>query len=289
MNKFSVSIDKFKSYISSSKIVYVISFISFVLLMTAVVSSQNFFYKSIVENGISKKDIVAQKTITVVDSDKTEQRKKEVASKVEPIFTPTEDTYIKDNLTTLFNSILQIRKKEATIETKKEEIGILLDISNPNVKNFVVDFLLKTDDNTLQQIFDKTSLTLTDILSVGVTENDANNIDKIINKSISVNVSRPHAKVIKELLEQVVVPNLVVNDYATEIAKKNAQSLVKPFEVTFEKGEKILFEGEPVTKLKRMALIQAGYNVIDVNYGGFGVIFLLICVYFCISLLFKSI
>ncbi len=248
----------------------------FFVLMSGIVSSQNFFFKSIVENGISKKDIIAQKTITVIDTDKTEQRKKEVAQKVEPILTPTEDTFIKDSLTTLFNSIIQLRKKDADLDTKKDELGILLDISSPSIKAFVIDYLLKTDEKNVQQVFDKASLTLTNILSVGVTESDADHLDKIINKNLSSNISKPQATVIRSLLEQVVVPNLVVNEYATDIAKRNAQALVKPYEVTFERGDKILFEGEPVTKLKKAALVKAGYNVIDVNYKGYGIVFVLV-------------
>lgn len=276
MNIKHFSTNDITEFFSSSKLLYLLSFFLFVVLMSGIVSSQNFFFKSIVENGISKKDIIAQKTITVIDTDKTEQRKKEVAQKVEPILTPTEDTFIKDSLTTLFNSIIQLRKKDADLDTKKDELGILLDISSPSIKAFVIDYLLKTDEKNIQQVFDKTSLTLTNILSVGVTETDADHLDKIINKNLSSNISKPQATVIRSLLEQVVVPNLVVNEYATDIAKRNAQALVKPYEVTFERGDKILFEGEPVTKLKKAALVKAGYNVIDVNYKGYGIVFVLV-------------
>ncbi len=276
MNIKHFSTNDITEFFSSSKLLYLLSFFLFVVLMSGIVSSQNFFFKSIVENGISKKDIIAQKTITVIDTDKTEQRKKEVAQKVEPILTPTEDTFIKDSLTTLFNSIIQLRKKDADLDTKKDELGILLDISSPSIKAFVIDYLLKTDEKNVQQVFDKASLTLTNILSVGVTESDADHLDKIINKNLSSNISKPQATVIRSLLEQVVVPNLVVNEYATDIAKRNAQALVKPYEVTFERGDKILFEGEPVTKLKKAALVKAGYNVIDVNYKGYGIVFVLV-------------
>lgn len=276
MNIKHFSTNDITEFFSSSKLLYLLSFFLFVVLMSGIVSSQNFFFKSIVENGISKKDIIAQKTITVIDTDKTEQRKKEVAQKVEPILTPTEDTFIKDSLTTLFNSIIQLRKKDADLDTKKDELGILLDISSPSIKAFVIDYLLKTDEKNIQQVFDKASLTLTNILSVGVTESDADHLDKIINKNLSSNISKPQATVIRSLLEQVVVPNLVVNEYATDIAKRNAQALVKPYEVTFERGDKILFEGEPVTKLKKAALVKAGYNVIDVNYKGYGIVFVLV-------------
>lgn len=60
------------------------------------------------------------------------------------------------------------------------------------------------------------------------------------------------------------------------LQKKNAQNAVKPYEVVFKKGDKIVFEGEPVTKLKRDALRAAGYNVLEVNYGGIIGIYILI-------------
>ena len=58
--------------------------------------------------------------------------------------------------------------------------------------------------------------------------------------------------------DRVIVPNLVVDEFATEIARKNAENSVKPYEITIHKGDKIVFEGEPVTRLKRDALRQAG-------------------------------
>ena len=70
------------------------------------------------------------------------------------------------------------------------------------------------------------------------------------------------------VLNQILVPNLVIDEFATEIARKNAENSIKPYEITFQKGDKILFEGEPVTKLKRDALRQAGYNVYELNWQG---------------------
>ena len=44
--------------------------------MSVTISSQNYFFQKVIENGISKKDIVAQKDIKVIDTKKTEQHKK---------------------------------------------------------------------------------------------------------------------------------------------------------------------------------------------------------------------
>ena len=271
---------KVKEFFTSTEFLKTLSIIGFTTLMTAVVASQNFFFQNIIENGISKRDIVAQKTLTVEDVKRTEQHKKEVAQKVEPVMAPAEDDFIKSNLQTLQTSVMQIRKKNVDDNVKKEEIGILFDLSDNSKKDFIINFLLKAEDNSIHEVFDKANLTLTNILRVGITERDyeKDNIDKIIINNLVSNVSKRQVSVIKAVLEQVIVPNLVVDEFATEIARKNAQNSVKPYEVVFQKGDKILFEGEPVTRLKRDALRQAGYNVYELNWTGLAAIYIIVFV-----------
>ena len=269
---------KVRDFFTSRQFLKTLSFIGFTVLMTAIIASQNFFFQNIIENGISKRDIIAQKTLTVEDVKRTEQHKKEVAQKVEPVMAPAEDEFIKNNLQTLQSSVMQIRKKEVQEAVKKEEIGILFDLSDNSKKDFIINFLLKADENSLHEVFDKANLTLTNILRVGITERDyeKDNIDKIILNNLVSNVSKRQVSVIKAVLEQVIVPNLVVDEFATEIARKNAQNSVKPYEVVFQKGDKILFEGEPVTRLKQDALRQAGYNVYELNWTGLAAIYIIV-------------
>ncbi len=271
-------LEKVKEFFMASVTLKVLAFLGFTILMTAIIASQNYFFQSIIENGISKKDIIAQKTFTVIDVKRTEQHKKEVAQKVDYVLTPAEDDFIRTNLETLENSILQIRKKEVDESVKKDELSILLDISNKERKDFVIDFLLKSDDMALREVYDKANLTLANILRVGITEKDyeRNNIDQIVTDNMISNVSKRQISVIKGILEQVIVPNLVVDEFATEIARKNAENSVKPYEITIHKGDKIVFEGEPVTRLKRDALRQAGYNVYELNWQGLLAIYVLV-------------
>lgn len=271
-------VSNLKDFFTSAQTLKYIYFIAFTVLMTAVIASQNFFFQNIIENGISKRDIIAQKTLTVEDVKRTEQHRKEVAQKVEPVMAPAEDDFIKTNLQTLQSSVIQIRKKNVELAIKKEELGILFDLSDNSKRDFIINFLLKADDNILHEVFDKSNLTLTNILHEGITEKDyeKDNIDQIILNNMVSNVSKRQVSVIKAMLEQVIVPNLVVDEFATEIARKNAQNSVKPYEVVFQKGDKILFEGEPVTRLKRDALRQAGYNVYQLNWQGLAAIYIIV-------------
>ncbi len=258
---------KFLDFISSKTFRNVMCFILFTFLMTVTISSQNFFFQKVIENGISKKDIVAQKDIKVIDTKKTEQHRKEVAQNVEPILTQAEDEFINVSLLTLQNSVKKIREKSASDEVKEAELSVLFDESG---KKGLVEFLLKSSDDDLQSVFDKSKITLSSVLNVGISSKDFdnNNVTAIIKRNLPHNVPRYQGTLIAGILNQVIVPNLVVDEFATEIAKKNAQNAVKPYEVVFKKGQKIVFEGEPVTKLKRDALRAAGYNVLEVNYGG---------------------
>lgn len=271
-------IEKTKEFLSSSRVVKLFYLVTFTVLVTCIIASQNFFFQSIIENGISKRDIIAQKTLTVEDVKRTEQHKREVAQKVEPILVPAEDDFIKSNLETLQNSIIQIRKKNSSEKEKIEELNVLFDLSGNPKKTFILDFLLHVDDASLREAFDKASLSLVNILQKGITEKDyeKDNINALIQDNLITNVSKRQMIVIPALLEQVIVPNLVVDEAATEIAKLNAQEAVKPYKVTFQKGEKIVFEGEPVTRLKRDALREAGYNVYELNWQGILSVYILV-------------
>lgn len=270
--------ERTKEFLSSSKVVKLFYLVTFTVLVTCIIASQNFFFQSIIENGISRRDIIAQKTLTVEDVKRTELHKREVAQKVEPILVPAEDDFIKSNLETLQNSIIQIRKKKNSEQEKIEELNVLFDLSGNPKKTFILDFLLHVDDASLREAFDKASLSLVNILQKGITEKDyeKDNINTLIQDNLITNVSKRQMIVIPALLEQVIVPNLVVDEAATEIAKLNAQESVKPYKVTFQKGEKIVFEGEPVTRLKRDALREAGYNVYELNWQGILSIYILV-------------
>ena len=266
---------KILDFISSKTFRNVFCFLIFTILMTAAISSQNFFFQKVVENGISKKDIVAQKDIKVIDTKKTELHKKEVAQSVEPILTQAEDDFIMSSLITLQKSVVKIREKAVSDSVKVDEISLLFE-ENPG--RSVTDYLLKCSEADLNSLFDRAKVTLTGVLNSGISAKDFenDNVKTIIRKNIPVTTPRGHIYLITSILNQVIVPNLVIDEFATEIAKKNAQNAVKPYEVVFKKGQKIVFEGEPVTKLKSDALRAAGYNVLEVNFGGIIGIFILV-------------
>ncbi len=278
---------KILDFISSKTFRNVLCFIVFTFLVTVTISSQNYFFQKVIENGISKRDIIAQKDIKVIDTKKTELHKKEAAQAVEPILTQAEDDFITSSLTTLQKSVIKIRTKNVSDEIKEDELSVLFDESG---RRGVIEFLLKSSDSDLYALFDKCKVVLAGVLNTGISNEDFenNNVTAIIKKNIPNTTPRAQINLITSVLNQVIVPNLVVDEFATEIARKNAANAVKPYEVVFKKGAKIVFEGEPVTKLKRDALRAAGYNVLEVNFGGLAGIYLLVAFFTFVFLQYEK-
>lgn len=267
--------------LSSLKAVNIGFFFLLTFLFTLVLSSKYFLFENIIaDDNTSKHDIIATKTIEVVDTFKTEQQKKEIALRIEPILTPAEDNYIKNNLSNLLETISQIKNKQTTEVVKKEELNILFDLSDSIQKAFVVNYFLTATPQRMDIIKLKSKQTLNEVLNEGITEKDfeEKNISRIIMRNTNHDMTRTQVRVVSALLEQVIMPNMIVDEHATELARKNAISAIQPYKVKFNKGDKIVFEGEPITKLKRDALSKAGYHVLELNFQGFLGIFCLVTV-----------
>lgn len=266
---------------SSSKVINLVIFVLFALVMTLILGSKYYLFQSIInDDGTSKKDIVAYRTIKVVDTFKTEQNKKEIAQKIEPILTPAEDTYIKNNFATLVKAIEQIRAEKASYQKKKDDLSLLFDIEHNPYRDYIFNYLINSSDEKTHTTFIKAQKTLENVLNQGVTEKDfeKQNLTSLILRNTHLETTKSEIRLIATLLEQVIVPNMVFDEAATELAKKNAINSITPTIVKFEKGDKVVFAGEPVTRVKKDALQKLGYNVLVLNWAAVFGIFSLICI-----------
>lgn len=271
-----------KSINNSHNFNNILLFTFFAIILTFILASKYIIFQNLInKDGLSKREIVANKTIEVVDTFKTEQLRKEVAQKVEPILVPAEDNYIMGNLVSLINSIRTIRDNKSLSENeKRNKISILLDLSDTSYKNYVINFFISSSDDVFNIITTGSKNILDSILKEGLSEKvfEGNNTSKIIFKHSQQNYSKGQIRIINALIEQVIRPNMIVDELATEIAKKNAANSVNPYIIKFERGDKIVYQGEPVTKVKRDALRKAGYNVLELNFIGLIGIFIYVTI-----------
>ena len=253
----------------------------FIVLFTGIIVSKYFFFQTIVDtDNISKVTVIAPKDIEIVDSIKTEKRKREVAQKVGTVYSPADDGYIKSNFNEIVNLVIEIRNRNILEKEKEKELDSIFDISDSQMKDSTISFLLNSNEEVLKHVFVSAEKTLTAVLNEGITEKDfeENSLNKIIRRNIETNTIKIQTNVITALLEQVIVPNMIIDEAATSLARKNAREMVSPIMVKFNKGDTIVKVGEPVTQVKKEALSKAGYNILRINFKGILGIFCLVCI-----------
>lgn len=272
---------KFPLLKSSKQLINLSLVVAFALVFTGILVSKYVFFQTIVDaDNTSKVMVIAPKDIEVVDSFKTEKRRREVAQNVDWVYAPADDIYIKNNLNELVGEIKEIRANNESYAEKDKNLRVLLDVSDIASKDFVISFFINAEDDVLNRTVLMAEKTLISVLNEGLTEKDfeENTLSKIIRRNIDVNTTNKQTKIITALLEQVIVPNMIVDEEATANARKLARESVSPITVKFYKGDTIVKVGEPITQVKKEALSKAGYNILRINYKGILGILCLVCI-----------
>ena len=274
----------------SSAFLSALAFIVVAVIITTILSSRYYLYQNIIENGVSKKQIIAKKNIEVVDTQKTELIKREVSNKIRPVVTPVEDNYLKTSLQNLQDTVKRIKAQNSKYDSKFKELCIYLEIQDSQKEEAVANYLLNTSSQNLAATFGNAKFILDELLRTGINETDIDLLasDNYILSKLGQNLRRSQIRPISGILEHVIMPNLIVDEYATEIARKNAVNSVKPYIVTFKKGDKILDVGEQLTQVKREALKKSGYNAFELNKGGILGVFFLTCLTMLFLLLYMK-
>jgi hypothetical protein len=267
MKKFDIS-KRLSVLKSKNLIMNMILIIAFMLVFTGVLVSKYFFLQPIIDSdNTSKVTVTAPKNIEVIDAVKTEKRKREVAQNVKVVYSPADDIYIKNNLNEIIEEVKSIKHSNLTVKEKQTRLEALFDIPDSYSRSFVLSFFLNASDEVLNKLFTSSEETLNSVLNEGITEKDfeENTLAKIIRRNVELNISNNNIKVITALLEQVIVPNMIVDEAATEEARKNERDKVVPIKVKYNKGDVIVSVGELITQVKKEALSQAGYNILRIN------------------------
>ncbi len=279
-NIFKKNIFQNDDVFQSSKPASYSSFLLVAVILTALLSVRYYLYQNIISNGIAQKTITAKNNIEVIDKQRTELIKREVANKIRPVVTPVEGDYIKTDLNKVIEDIEKIKKdKKKSPQIKQKELNELLEVSDKDKETQAVNYILSNSESNLASAFTNARYILSELLKVGIFDSDVSNFlsESFIDKTLGSQVKKKQYPLIVSLIEHSVIPNLIIDEYATEVARKNAKAAVKPYVVTFKKNDTIIKSGEKVTQLKKDALKMSGYNAFELNKGGVFGIFALVC------------
>ena len=245
---------------------FLVAFFAFVF--TGILVSKYVFFQTIVgSDNNSKVMVVAPKNIEVVDIIKTEIRRREAVQNVKPVYVPADRVYITNNLKEIIEDINQIRQSSLSYKDKERDLNTMLDISDKNSKDYVISYFINANDESLNRIFHMAERTLSSVLGEGITEKyfEENLLPKIIRRNVDTNTTNNQITVMTALLEQVIVPNMIIDEAATSLARRVSRDSVSPIKVKFNKGDTIVKVGEPITQVKKEALSKAGYNILNIK------------------------
>ncbi len=264
--------------IFSTKCVGIAVFVFTAIALTIILSSRYYMHHSIIENGASKRDVIASKTIKVVDVDKTNKLKNEIMTKVVPILVPVQDDFIKNNMDKNLEKVDVIKNSAISDDEKLQELIKYFNLTEDNTVDIPqLEYLVKISDTHYDKLELATRNSLYKILDNGVSETDIQeHFDKLLKVNSSKYLSNDDFSTIEFLIKSVIAPNIVVDEESTETARKSAVNSVKPVEITYKAGSKIVSAGQIVSKVQKEALKQCGYNVIQINISGILGIFLII-------------
>ncbi len=271
LGSYSKLIKKALLVVMSEKfIIMAIMFLN-LFVLTGLLASRYYLFENIIENGMSKTDVIASKNIEIYDPDKTEIEQNKEIKKIKPVLKPIQegiDEYIRKNLGELLNSIKEIRDKNAKDAVKRAEIKQLLEITENNYFiNNSVDYIYKSSEGGYSRLASESLNTLNNILDEGLSDSDmTDNRSSILEKCIKSYLPKSQKRSISLIINKILEPNMTEDKLATELERQKVMNTVKPVNATFKKGDLIVSVGDKITRVQKAALRKMGYNVSQIDF-----------------------
>lgn len=261
------------------ELLYVEKFVNWLILvlslfiLTFILASRHFLFDTLIEDGISKANVIASRRIEVEDTDKTQARQKFESMKIMPVLRPIQDNVnatMRVKLGEILNNIKQVRESKTSLNEQKRKIRDILNIKEDSYfTNLSIEYLCNSSDAKFSELATTSLGVLNNIIQQGTTEaNLLEDKDKIIEKHINPSFSRSQKLALNLLIKPVLVPNMEEDKLATELAIQKVISTVKPEMVVYEKGDTIISAGEKVKDVQKKALKELGYNVNRIDFIG---------------------
>ena len=250
-----------------------ISLIIFFLFI-AIILTFNFFPNQIdLEVGeVSTTDIVAPRTVTFINQEKTEQLRELAMESSSKVYEEDQSVnrMILNNIDQLFNVVLNTKTRIQDSDSEKIENQLLNEIKSNNnleISNENLSLLLNTDVEKINELHDVSTDIMEEILQERIFPENIIEVRNRINQlALETNFDREYRLVLINILTKHVEPNMILNLDATEQRQQEALREVEPVKRTVLKGENIIRKGDIVTQDDIQVLEALGLRKPRINY-----------------------
>jgi cyclic-di-AMP phosphodiesterase PgpH len=208
---------------------------------------------------IAPRDILAPFTITYTSNILTSSRQREAADAVLNVYDQPDPNVARQQLQLLQQILAFISDVRADgFAVPAQRLADLRAISALTLDEPIIDTIASVDDATWQSISSEASTVLERVMRESIRETDLEGVIDGLAMQVSVRFNPVNANVVTALVEDLVRPNRMLNEAATEAARQAAVAAVEPETRTFVRGQVIVRAGTSVSQLDYEALDNLG-------------------------------
>lgn len=214
------------------------------------------------EDDIAPRDLVAQRDAQFVSEVLTQQAREDAAEAVEPVYTPRDPEVAvaqRAALAAVIDAVRLVRQR-SDLPTQQEKLRALQE--QPDVARLGTETLagmLAMPPEVFEELAARAVSALDAILAQEVPPGRSlAAVDAYLSDPANLPSSAAAQSALRVLLTNFVVPNVQVDEAATEAKRRDAMENVPPRVVTFARGQVIVPEGARITAADIEALRETG-------------------------------
>ncbi|MBN1320663.1 MAG: HDIG domain-containing protein [Thermoleophilia bacterium] len=217
------------------------------------------------EGGLAPRTIIAEKAVTVLDIEATDELKARVAELVTPIYLPDAGALAEatGKLQTFLEIAGRLRASLGSESDRTAALAVLRSAASETVSDATLEYLLAVPPTTADRIQSQTLGALETLYAGPITEDSLERVRSTL-RSIADNVggSEAAADAVYEITAGYLGPNQVIDEERTEARRNAAMGQVAPVMASVSERETVVRKGEMVSAqdiliLKALGLVDA--------------------------------
>ncbi|WP_408954864.1 HD family phosphohydrolase [Natroniella sp. ANB-PHB2] len=216
---------------------------------------------------VSKRDIIAPRTIEYIDQEETEERRQEAAETVSKVY--EEDRRVGDEIELEIRNFFKLIQETRELEDKELELKVevvteeaTIDLSFSELK-----YLLQLSEEKLAQMRVDALALVNSYLNRGIRDDSLTEVkEEMKRQKVDLEQGAIYNEIVSQISSQAIRPNLIFNQEETEERRELARQKVEPIKHIVHKGEVIIRHGKVVTEEDIKILEALGLRDHRLNY-----------------------
>jgi hypothetical protein len=240
----------------------------FYLLVTVILTADLMPNRVSLEVGqVIESDVVAPRTISYVDKDKTRKLEQEIIQSVASVYEHDVSVAgkVDEDVARVYKQVRAIQPEQNL--SREQKIERLQQALSPNLAPAVLGGLTDSSEANLAQLEETTRMILRRALQRGVKADELDMARAALLLEPELKTLKPiHAALVGQVSQALLKHNFVYNELETEKRRLQAVHGIEPVRVIVKKGQVIIRHGEVVTPEHIIALEELGLQKGQGNY-----------------------